>query len=181
MKLHKKAVAILTVMVMAVSATPVGATNKAEGHWANKIVNQYVAANYLVGDQKNIKNINQDITRDEFIDLINHVFGYKVTNQIVKDIPTSRAYMTREEAAIVLTRVLGLEVEKDSSALVVFKDSKDISEWALPYVRTIVGKGYYGGYEDKTLRMTKKYHKSRNSGISSQNSWRGSESRKSRK
>ena len=60
-------------------------------------------------------------------------------------------FITREEVMTVLARAIVLETA-DYSPLNRFSDNASVSDWAKPYVTSLVAGGYVDGYEDGTVR-----------------------------
>lgn len=57
--------------------------------------------------------------------------------------------ITRQEAAVVLNKLLGLKEEKGFSG---FTDKEDIAKWAADAVQAVSAAGLMGGYPDETFR-----------------------------
>lgn len=60
--------------------------------------------------------------------------------------------ITREEMAVVLVRVLGVENQLGTATLKGYKDVAEISEWARDYVALTTKLGIFGGYDDGYYR-----------------------------
>lgn len=56
--------------------------------------------------------------------------------------------ITRQEMAVALVKMLGIENELDGADVSRFTDSDKIGSWAAPYVALLVKKGIYSGYDD---------------------------------
>lgn len=59
-------------------------------------------------------------------------------------------YITREQTAIIISRLLDLEGNAEGAN--VFYDSKEISEWAKEYVGAAAGHNLIKGYEDNSYK-----------------------------
>ena len=142
--------------------------------WYAEAVSAAVDNGLLYGKSSTIIDPNGDMTRAEMAAIINRSFGCYVKADISKytDVAKSKWYfddiamavqmgtyngrssstmapdspISRQEAMTVVARALELDydayVKTDLSA---FSDRSDISSWALPYVRAMVGADYIHG------------------------------------
>ena len=128
----------------------------------------------LYGKSSTIIDPNGDMTRAEMAAIINRSFGcYKAADiSQYKDVAKSKWYykdvalavqmgtyngrssssmapdapITRQEAMTVVARALELDYDSYSKTdLSAFSDRSEISNWALPYVRAMVGADYIHG------------------------------------
>ena len=142
--------------------------------WYAEAVSAAVDNGLLYGKSSTIIDPNGDMTRAEMAAIINRSFGcYKVADiSQYKDVAKSRWYykdvglavqmgtyngrssssmapdapITREEAMTVVARALELDYDAYAKTdLSKFADEKNISSWALPYVRAMVGADYIHG------------------------------------
>ena len=142
--------------------------------WYAEAVSAAVDNGLLYGKSSTIIDPNGDITRAEMAAIINRSFGcYKVADiSQYKDVAKSKWYykdvglavqmgtyngrssssmapdapITREEAMTVVARALELDYEAYAKTdLSKFADAKNVSAWALPYVRAMVGADYIHG------------------------------------
>ena len=142
--------------------------------WYAEAVSAAVDNGLLYGKGNGIIDPNGNLTRAEMAAIINRAFGcYKVADiGQYKDVSKSKWYyndvalavqmgtyngrsnasmapdapITRQEAMTVVARALQLDLERYSNAdLSKFPDRGDISSWALPYVRSMVGADYIHG------------------------------------
>ena len=142
--------------------------------WYAEAVSAAVDNGLLYGKGNSIIDPNGNLTRAEMAAIINRAFGcYKVADiGQYKDVSKSKWYyndvalavqmgtyngrsnasmapdapITRQEAMTVVARALQLDLERYSNAdLSKFPDRGDISSWALPYVRSMVGADYIHG------------------------------------
>lgn len=145
------------------------------GHWSEENILKLASSNRL--NKFFYCNFNPDryITRSEFIMLINDAFeippdfsetifidsGMSIAQRyitaaanrgIVKGVSEYEfginEYITREDAATIIGRYLGL---KDGT-IINFADKSEISEYAKRYVAQCNEKGLIQGYEDETFR-----------------------------
>ena len=142
--------------------------------WYADAVSAAVDNGLLYGKSSTIIDPNGDMTRAEMAAIINRSFGcYKATDiSQYKDVSKSKWYykdvalavqmgtyngrssstmapdspITRQEAMTVVARALELDYDSYSKTdLSAFSDRSEISNWALPYVRAMVGADYIHG------------------------------------
>ena len=142
--------------------------------WYAEAVSAAVDNGLLYGKSSTIIDPNGDMTRAEMAAIINRSFGcYKAADiSQYKDVAKSKWYykdvalavqmgtyngrsnssmapdapITRQEAMTVVARALELDYDSYSKTdLSAFSDRSEISNWALPYVRAMVGADYIHG------------------------------------
>ena len=142
--------------------------------WYAEAVSAAVDNGLLYGKSATIIDPNGDMTRAEMAAIINRSFGCYKTADIsqYKDVSKSKWYykdvalavqmgtyngrsssamapdspITRQEAMTVVARALGLDYDSYSKTdLSAFSDRSEISNWAMPYVRAMVGADYIHG------------------------------------
>ena len=142
--------------------------------WYADAVSAAVDNGLLYGKSSTIIDPNGDMTRAEMAAIINRSFGcYKAADiSQYKDVAKSKWYykdvalavqmgtyngrsnssmapdspITRQEAMTVVARALELDYDAYAKTdLSKFADEKNISSWALPYVRAMVGANYIHG------------------------------------
>ena len=142
--------------------------------WYADAVSAAVDNGLLYGKSSTIIDPNGDMTRAEMAAIINRSFGcYKAADiSQYKDVAKSKWYykdvalavqmgtyngrsnssmapdapITRQEAMTVVARALELDYDSYSKTdLSAFSDRSEISNWALPYVRAMVGADYIHG------------------------------------
>ena len=142
--------------------------------WYAEAVSAAVDNGLLYGKSSSIIDPNGDMTRSEMAAIINRSFGcYKAADiSQYKDVAKSKWYykdvalavqmgtyngrssssmapdspITRQEAMTVVARALELDYDSYSKTdLSAFSDRSEISNWALPYVRAMVGADYIHG------------------------------------
>ena len=142
--------------------------------WYAEAVSAAVDNGLLYGKSSTILDPNGDMTRAEMAALINRSFGCYKTADIsqYKDVSNSKWYykdvalavqmgtyvgrssssmapdapISRQEAMTVVARALELDYDSYSKTdLSAFSDRGKISDWALPYVRAMVGADYIHG------------------------------------
>ena len=142
--------------------------------WYVEAVSAAVDNGLLYGKSSTIIDPNGDMTRAEMAAIINRSFGCYVKADISKytDVSKSKWYyddiamsvqmgtyngrsasamapdapISRQEAMTVVARALELDYDSYSKTdLSAFSDRSEISNWALPYVRAMVGADYIHG------------------------------------
>ena len=142
--------------------------------WYADAVNAAVDNGLLYGKSSTMLDPNGDMTRAEMAAIINRSFGcYKAADiSQYKDVSKSKWYykdvalavqmgtyngrsassmapdapISRQEAMTVVARALELDYDSYSKTdLSAFSDRSEISNWALPYVRAMVGADYIHG------------------------------------
>ncbi len=142
--------------------------------WYAEAVSAAVDNGLLYGKSSTILDPNGDMTRAEMAAIINRSFGCYKTADIsqYKDVSNSKWYykdvalavqmgtyvgrsssamapdapISRQEAMTVVARALELDYDEYAKTdLSKFADEKNISSWALPYVRAMVGADYIHG------------------------------------
>ena len=142
--------------------------------WYAEAVSAAVDNGLLYGKSSTIIDPNGDMTRAEMAAIINRSFGCYVKADISKytDVAKSKWYyddvamavqmgtyngrsnstmapdapISRQEAMTVVARALELDYDAYAKTdLSKFADEKNISSWALPYVRAMVGADYIHG------------------------------------
>lgn len=149
-----------------------------DNHWARIDISYLTKKGIAGGYSDGTFRPNRNITRAEFLKMVNRVFEYKGKIDIAfkdvneedwfyEDFRTAVAMgyingyddgtirpnrpITREEASkiIVMASILGGELpDMDPS----FKDKEKIGQWAKSFVRIMEDEGYITGYEDGTFR-----------------------------
>ena len=142
--------------------------------WYAEAVSAAVDNGLLYGKSSSIIDPNGDMTRAEMAAIINRSFGCYKTADIsqYKDVSKDKWYyndvalavqmgtyngrsnssmapdapISRQEAMTVVARALELDYDAYAKTeLSAFSDRSEISNWALPYVRSMVGVGYIHG------------------------------------
>ena len=142
--------------------------------WYAEAVSAAVDNSLLYGKSTTVIDPNGDMTRAEMAAIINRSFGcYKAADiSQYKDVAKSKWYyndvalavqmgtyngrsassmapdapITRQEAMTVVARALELDYDAYAKTdLSAFSDRSEISNWALPYVRAMVGADYIHG------------------------------------
>jgi len=142
--------------------------------WYAEAVSAAVDNDLLQGTDKGKLNPQGDLTRAEMAAITNRAFGTYVKANVskFKDVSKSAWYykdiqmaywmgtyqgtssktmtpdkpISRQEVMTVVARALQLDLERyEDTSLVKFGDQDEVSDWALPYVKAMVGAGYIKG------------------------------------
>ena len=193
-RLAKKGMAVLLSASMVLSGVPaipltqMGSTTVLaadanmgiDNHWAESYMLNLYQRGLMRGDLKGNLNPDKNITRAEFVSIINRAFGYEtVSGNSFKDITGTEWYandlntaytqgyfvgdgkgnsnatssLTREEAVALLCR--NINVDEEDGESFAFEDSRSIQNWSRGYINTATEKGYISGYQDSTFRPQK--------------------------
>ena len=155
-----------------------GGINDIDGHWAKADIEKFIKLGYVNGYEDNTFRPENQITRAEFIKLVNRVFHLTEKSNIsFKDINTKDWYyedlriavkygyiigyedntfradnpITRQEAMKIITT---LKNNKDSNLDKIYQylDFREIDSWANEYVEGAIEAGYIKGDENKLLK-----------------------------
>ncbi|HCT63735.1 MAG TPA: hypothetical protein DIC60_00375 [Lachnospiraceae bacterium] len=152
-----------------------------ENHWAKSYMLNLYDRGLMRGDLNGNLNPDKNITRAEFVSIVNRAFGYtsKSSKNAFKDISGTEWYaddvntayeqgyfagdgkgnsnakseLTREQAVAIICRNLNVDEEQGENFS--FKDSRTIQNWSKGYINTATQKGYISGYKDSTFRPSK--------------------------
>ena len=150
------------------------------GHWAEETIQQWIDAGVIGGYTDGTFKPDQSITRAEFVEWVNNLFNFQVGETAsFSDVPAGAWYaddvniavyegfisgyedgtfrpeegISRQEVAKVISFILDMD-GTDLTALNVFKDKAEVPDWSRKSLIYMVGKGYFSGYPDKTLKPT---------------------------
>jgi uncharacterized repeat protein (TIGR02059 family) len=152
------------------------------GHWAQVQIEKWLTDGLINGYPDGQFKPDQEITRAEFVALVNRAFekqsenatgGFsdvKPADWFYDEVASAKAAgyisgypdgtfkpynaITRQEAAAVLTKLLGLRPET-GSAVEPFSDYDSIDQWALPSVNAVAAHGIMHGFPDKSFGARK--------------------------
>ena len=142
-----------------------------KSHWAETAINEWSSYGILNGYEDGTFQPNGNITRAEMATVLDRVFCYQTTGDIVfADVSNGMWYaepiyhlaaagvmqgdgvnaypqnnITREEAIVLIARAFGVA---ESDAAISYPDAADISSWAIGYIRAMTANGYIQGDEN---------------------------------
>ncbi|WP_019912514.1 LamG-like jellyroll fold domain-containing protein [Paenibacillus sp. HW567] len=147
------------------------------GHWAQKEFQTWADKGLISGYGNGVYKPDQDITRLEWVSLVNRVFHLQaeaevnftdVSASIASDIQKAAAAgyvsgysdgtfrpdqtVSRQEAAVMLFRLFKLTAPAGGPSP---KDAADLPSWSQEAVLSLFGEGYLGGYADGSFRGEK--------------------------
>lgn len=170
----KKILSLLIAVTMIASSTLVSAASvytDIDGHWATRQIEAW--SNYgVISGYDGKFSPNRSITRGEFAVVLNRLMAYQKTGEnIFADLPdkfytdsilklnkagvmqgydgkiSPEASLTREEAAVMICRTLGIAQEESMTRS--FADANTVSSWAKPYVNALVNAKLLNGADGK--------------------------------
>ncbi len=171
----KKILSIFIVTAMLLSVCPVSAksvfSDVPEGHWAEKQIDAWSNYGIINGYEGRFSPDNK-ITRGDFAVVLNKLMAYEKTTEnrfadlgekyytesILKlnKAGVMQGYdgkispedsLTREEAAIMICRALGIETQEKANKT--FSDYASVSDWARPYINAMVNESLLNGSDGK--------------------------------
>ena len=167
----------LMAVVMAACLLPAAAVSASAASWMDPYLEKLVSWGIMRGDSSGNLHPNRDITRAEFVVLVNRAFGYDKTGAVpFKDVNPSDWYyddicigyntgyfkgttdttasprkpVTREQATVLLGRSLMLD--DDPGASMDFTDSNSLGTWSRGIIRSAVAEKIVSGYADGSFR-----------------------------
>lgn len=170
----------LMAVLMAVSLLPASLVPAKAASWMEPYLEKLVSWGVMRGDSSGNLHPDRDITRAEFVVLMNRAFGYDKTGSIpFTDVNYSdwyyddvciayntgyfngtsastaspRANVTREQATVLLGRSLMLD--NDPGAISDFSDSNSIGTWSRGIIHSAVNEGIVSGYSDGSFQPKK--------------------------
>lgn len=168
----------VTALVMAASLLPAAVVPARAAAWMEPYLEKLVSWGVMRGDSSGNLHPDRTLTRAEFVVLVNRALGYKDTSASVpfRDVSPSdwyyddinightigyfkgtsattaspRAAVTREQAAVLLSRNLALD--DDPGASIDFTDSSRLANYSRGLIRSAVVEGILSGYSDGSFR-----------------------------
>ncbi|RAV17733.1 DUF4838 domain-containing protein [Paenibacillus contaminans] len=149
------------------------------GHWAEKEMLEWLIKGLIHGYEDHTFKPDNEVTRGEFLALVNRSFGFTEEAAVTFDDVKSSDWeyqdvakavkagyiqgyadgtigagrqISREEAAVIIARLLHLSQTDDPSAVNGFKDAARISGWSRMAVGALQLKDIMKGYEDGSFR-----------------------------
>ncbi|MBO5179568.1 MAG: S-layer homology domain-containing protein [Clostridia bacterium] len=149
------------------------------GHWAESSIERWTEEKVVNGYDDNTFKPENNVTRAEFVAMIVRMLQPTATADLAayNDVDADAWYydvmakavameliegysnntlkptanITRQEAMVILNRVLSLTASKDASSEK-FSDAKDIADWAEEAILAFIENGYVNGYENGTIQ-----------------------------
>ncbi|MDL2273798.1 S-layer homology domain-containing protein [Oscillospiraceae bacterium OttesenSCG-928-G22] len=148
-----------------------------KGHWAETQINRWIYLGYISGYTDNTFRPDSPISRAEFMALVNRAFGYTTAGYIsYADVGTNdwyyrtvqiasyrgyitgysdntmrpNAQITRQEVAVMLTRILNLSPNAVPAQN--YADYGKIDAWSSGAIGAVTQAGLMSGYGDNTFR-----------------------------
>lgn len=147
------------------------------GHWAEKTIQEWFDNDKLKGYEDGSFRPDVQITRAEFMTMVNNAFGYtEKANISFSDVKSDDWFysevqkavkagyllgyedntarpgnkISRQEAALIIARIK--ELTNNASGVNIFNDALQIASWAKGGVGAVAKAKYMIGYEDSTFR-----------------------------
>jgi hypothetical protein len=172
-----KRVILITAFLILILVPSAFAFDDIECHWAKDAIVKFTNINIIKGYNDNTFRPNDNITRAEFITLVNRILNNsEQSDKFIPDIQSKNwyyeeikksvasgllkgdqngnmnpeSYITREEAVVILARAfggIGADVAIDE-----FIDKNEVSSWSAAAFSDFISKEYIKGYEDNTIK-----------------------------
>lgn len=150
--------------------------NDYQSNWAGNMIKSAMAKSYIKGFEDGSFKPDKEITRAEFVSIINRAFGYTGEGEVpfidiaenawykkdvaiaynagyIKGISANmfapQEHITREQACVIIAKTQNLNVK---SASLTFADQYEIPAWAKNSVAACVNAGIISGYPDNTFK-----------------------------
>ena len=191
--MKKYLISSITLTMILFTTLNVNANSKIQdiqNHWANKEISNFIKNSYVKGYNDNTFKPNKQITRAEFIKIINNYFGFSekgIPN--FSDINKNEWYyddickavksgyingyedntfrpnkeITREEATKIIISIKN-QIDNNYDKLETFQDKHLVSNWAKPYIEGAIESGYLKG--DNLKRINPKTNITRAESVS---------------
>lgn len=183
----KRALGMLLALCLMAGAMPAALAadrSELESHWASEYLTYFADEGYLLGDANGSYRPNSNITRAEFITLINRICEFTErddeTAKMYTDISEDKWYfeavsiglkagyingtsettmspnsqITRQDAFTIISRISGIASD-DTSVLAQFSDGSTVRDYAQSAVAGLIAGGYVNGYENGTVQPKK--------------------------
>lgn len=179
MKQIKRTIAIILCLIMAIGSMGIafGQAKDYEGHWAEATIEKWIEESKITGYQDGTFRPDGNVTRAEFVTMVNKIIDYDGKGtiefddvksddwfydqvRIAQEIGYISGYsatefgpndnITREQAAAILARIQYLKA--DSEAANKFTDNTDISSWAVGSVGAASSNGFIKGHNDGSFK-----------------------------
>jgi hypothetical protein len=153
------------------------------GHWAASTISKWIDQGLIKGYEDNTIRPDNPVNRAEFVSMVNRAWGISNDgySSMFQDVAKDKWYysdiaaaynlgyisgsspekfepdstITREQAAVMIARLLTLEANSQNNVLSELNDYDKLADWSRPYVETVFAQGILNGYPDKTFRPTR--------------------------
>ena len=174
----KRLASALLCLVMALSLLPAAAVPAAAADWMEPYLEKLVSWGVMRGDSSGDLHPDRTLTRGEFVVLMNRAFGYQDTSASIpfRDVKASDWYyddintgytvgyfngtsantasptasVTREQAAVLLSR--NLVLDNESGINLDFTDVSSMANYSRGLIHSAVLEGIVSGYSDGSFR-----------------------------
>ncbi|TEB06686.1 Cellulosome-anchoring protein precursor [Pelotomaculum schinkii] len=171
---------VIVLMITLAGVVSASQLTDINNHWAEKQIAKWVSDGLVTGYPDNTFRPGSDITRAEFVVLVNRAYGFSEKAEIsftdvksgdwfAAEIQKAQAAgyvngyddgtfgpnkkISRQEAAAMLARLLKLDGSQSDVSK--FSDKANIPQWSKNFIGAVAAKGYMGGYPDGTLQPAK--------------------------
>ncbi|HYE08991.1 MAG TPA: S-layer homology domain-containing protein, partial [Patescibacteria group bacterium] len=169
---------ICIILVLPMSVFAQQTADDYSNHWAGVQIKSFLEKGFVSANKDGSFKPNNPITRAEFAVIANKVFGLTLTDKVnfkdvklkdvfYKDMSIARkagyftplpggnimpnTNMSRQEFAVVLARLLKIDIKKEIPNKVIFKDNDKIAVWSRNSIDAVVQRGYMSGNTDGTF------------------------------
>jgi hypothetical protein len=127
------------------------------GHWAENMLQNWLLRGFLQGFPDATIRPDEQISGGEFIALANRAFGFTGGEALNAADYLSKPHqkISREEAAVIVAKVLNLDTSISMDAIDRFKDANSMKAENRKYVNAAVAGGYLKGDDNNTLHPHK--------------------------
>jgi len=156
-----------------------GLPNDIIGHWAKNNIIKYMEEGIITGYEDGSFKPDHAVSRAEYVTIINKYFHLTAATDIdFTDVPeyawyktelqkavkegyilgykdnSFRAdeYVTRQEAAVIVAKIMKFELSEVGNEVIQFNDGKDIPSWSVDSVNALIRHGILKGYPDNFIR-----------------------------
>lgn len=171
-------IAIILLILLTNNSFSFAMVSDIQNHWAKDDILYLMEKGYIQGYNDGTFKPNQNVTRGEFLKMVNNVYGFtEITPVPFIDVRKDDWYytevgkalaagyvsgytdgtirpnrlITREEAAKIIATLQGMAKGWENIKLD-FTDNNQIGDWAKDYVKAMKYQGYMKGYQDGSFR-----------------------------
>ncbi len=170
-------VVVSLLLVLSIGGLAFAQPTDIKGHWAETQITQWVNNGLANGFPDGTFKPNAEITRAQFVTLVNNAFGFneigetsftdvKSTDWFASEVakasyisgyedgsfkPNNK--ISRQEAAVIIAKIMKLA--PSSSGADRFTDKASIPQWSKGAVGAVVAKGFMSGYPDQSFGPVK--------------------------